>query len=299
MDSSGKSGTQLLDPGLLKKLAGLVIHSRKVFTGRIRGDRPSKKRGQSIEFADYKDYSQGDDLRFIDWNAYGRLDRLFMKLFMEEEDLHVHVLVDASGSMAFGTPPKIDVARKLAAAIAFVALAGGDRVSVTGFSSDLVYRFPAVRGRKNIWGMFDFMAKLEPRGTTSVAQSLKNFSMRHPGKGVAVVLSDFLDKSGWREGLKFLAMGNMDVTLLHVMADEEITPDVTGDLLLVDAEDGEELDFSVSSSAMKDYGRNVDAHRAELRDYCVARGFSCLFVPTSFDMERFVLHTLRKSGFFK
>src|SRR5947209_16887204 len=154
----------LLDPQFLHRLEQLELVSRKIFLGLMKGERRSKRKGQSVEFADYRNYVKGDDLRFLDWNLYARLDRLFIRLFMEEEDLHFYVLIDNSLSMDFGKPSKLHFAKQVAAALAFVGLVNLDRVGVEAVNDRLTQSLPAVRGRKSLWRVLDFLTKLEPAG---------------------------------------------------------------------------------------------------------------------------------------
>src|SRR5262252_5231424 len=165
----------LLDPQFLARLEQLELVSRKIFLGRLKGERRSKRKGQSVEFADYRNYVVGDDLRFLDWNLYARLDRLFLRLFMEEEDLHFYILLDNSLSMDFGTPTKLHYARQIAAALGFIGLVNMDRVVVEAFTDRWVQSMPAVRGRRSLWRMMDFLRKIEPAGPSNLRKALKTF----------------------------------------------------------------------------------------------------------------------------
>src|SRR5438477_6526326 len=194
------SATPLLDPQFLAKLEQLELVSRKIFLGLMKGERRSKKKGQSVEFADYRNYVKGDDLRFLDWNLYARLDRLFIRLFQEEEDLHFYVLIDNSLSMDFGTPSKLHYARQVAAALAFIGLCNMDRVVIEVFNDRLLQSMPAVRGRRSLWRVMDFLQKIDPgsasprpsggegpgaRGPSlpgNLRESLKTFVMKSTGK---------------------------------------------------------------------------------------------------------------------
>src|SRR5271166_915898 len=182
----------LLDPKFLTRLAQLELVSRKIFMGRMKGERRSKKKGQSVEFADYKNYVVGDDIRFLDWNLYARLDRLFLRLFMEEEDLHFYVLLDNSLSMDFGNPTKLHYAKQIAAALGFVGLVNADRVVVEAFNDRLVQSMPAARGRRSVWRLLDFLQKLEPAGPSDLKRALRTFSLKCSGKGIVILLSDFM-----------------------------------------------------------------------------------------------------------
>ena len=164
----------LLDPQFLARLEQLELSSRKIFQGRMKGERRSKRKGQSVEFADYRNYVVGDDLRFLDWNLYARLDRLFLRLFMEEEDLHVHVLVDNSLSMDFGTPTKLHYARQVAAALGFIGLVNLDRVVVQAFNDRLTQTSPVLRGRRSLWRLLDFLGQVRPAGPSNLARALKD-----------------------------------------------------------------------------------------------------------------------------
>src|SRR6202051_742303 len=176
----------LLEPDFLARLEQLELVSRKIFMGRMKGERRSKRKGQSVEFADYRNYVVGDDLRFLDWNLLARLDRLFIRLFLEEEDLHVYLLIDNSLSMDFGTPTKLHYARQVAAALGFIGLVNMDRVVIEAFNERLTQSLPAVRGRRSVFRMLDFLQKLEPAGPSNLRESLRTFSLKSSGKGVVV-----------------------------------------------------------------------------------------------------------------
>src|SRR5437773_11304117 len=179
----------LLDGRFLARLEQLELVSKKIFMGRMKGERRSKRKGQSVEFADYRNYVKGDDLRFLDWNLYARLDRLFIRLFMEEEDLHFYVLIDNSLSMDFGTPSKLLYAKQVAAALAFIGLVNMARVDVESFNNRLTQSMPALRGRRSLWRMMDFLQELEPAGPSDLRQALRTFSLKSSGKGIIVLLS--------------------------------------------------------------------------------------------------------------
>src|SRR5271165_731094 len=179
----------LIEPQFLARLEQLELVSRKIFLGRMKGERRSKKKGQSVEFADYRNYVVGDDLRFLDWNLYARLDRLFLRLFMEEEDLHFYVLIDNSLSMDFGTPTKLHYAKQVAAALGFIGLVNLDRVVIEAFNDRLLQTSPVLRGRRSLWRLLDFLKKIEPAGPSDMKQSLRTFSLKSSGRGIVVLLS--------------------------------------------------------------------------------------------------------------
>src|SRR5438128_496362 len=175
MPEPASSPQPLLEPDFLARLEQLELVSRKIFMGRMKGERRSKRKGQSVEFADYRNYVVGDDLRFLDWNLYARLDRLFLRLFMEEEDLHFYILIDNSLSMDFGTPTKLHYAKQVAAALGFIGLVNLDRVQVEAFNDRLVQSLPALRGRRSLWRMMDFLQQLQSAGPSDLKRALRSF----------------------------------------------------------------------------------------------------------------------------
>ncbi|HEV3117959.1 MAG TPA: DUF58 domain-containing protein [Gemmataceae bacterium] len=289
----------LLEPDFLARLEQLELVSRKIFLGRMKGERRSKRKGQSVEFADYRNYVIGDDLRFLDWNLFARLDRLFIRLFMEEEDLHFSILIDNSLSMDFGSPSKLRYAKQVAAALGFIGLVNMDRVVIEAFNDRLTQTMPAARGRRSIWRMMDFLQKLEPAGPSDLKKSLKTFSLKSSGKGIVVLLSDFMDKGGYEDALRYLVARQLDIYVVQILSQEEIEPEIVGDLQLVDVEDDDVAEITVSAPLLKRYKQNLAAFRASLSEFCVRRGISYLFTSNQVPFERLVLTYLRQRGLVK
>jgi uncharacterized protein (DUF58 family) len=287
---------QLLDPEFLARLEQLELVSRKIFLGRMKGERRSKKKGQSVEFADYRNYVVGDDLRFLDWNLYARLDRLFLRLFMEEEDLHLYLLVDNSLSMDFGTPSKLHYAKQVAAALGFIGLVNMDRVVVEAFNDRLTQTMPAARGRRSLWRLLDFLKKVEPAGPSDLRQALRTFSLKCSGKGIVILLSDLMDKGGYEDALRYLIARQMDFYVIQILSQEEIEPEVVGDLKLVDIEDDDVAEITVSGPLLKRYKQNLAAYRAALHEFCTRRGVTYLFTSNQVPFDRLVLTYLRQRG---
>ncbi len=286
----------LIEPQFLARLEQLELVSRKIFLGRMKGERRSKRKGQSVEFADYRNYVVGDDLRFLDWNLYARLDRLFLRLFMEEEDLHFYILLDSSLSMDFGEPTKLHYAKQIAAALGFIGLVNLDRVVVEAFNERLTQTLPPLRGRRSLSRLFDFLTNIEAAGPSDLAQALRSFSIRSSGKGIVVVLSDFMDKGGYEEALRYLVARQMDVFVLQIFSPEEIEPGIVGDLQLVDVEDGDLAEITVNGPLLRRYRQNLAAFRAELHEFCTRRGIGCLFADTQTPFDRLVLTYFRQRG---
>jgi uncharacterized protein (DUF58 family) len=289
----------LLDPKFLARLEQLELVSRKIFLGRMKGERRSKRKGQSVEFADYRNYVVGDDLRFLDWNLFARLERLFIRLFFEEEDLHFYILLDNSLSMDFGTPTKLHFAKQVAAALGFIGLVNMDRVVVEAFNDRLTQSMPAARGRRSLWRLMDFLQKIEPAGPSDLNKALRSFSIKCSGKGIVVLLSDFMDKGGYEEALRYLLARQLDIYVIQVLSQEEIEPEIVGDLRLVDVEDEDVAEITVSGPLLKRYKQNLAAYRAALHQFCSRRGVTCLFTSNQVPFDRLVLTYLRQRGLVK
>jgi uncharacterized protein (DUF58 family) len=286
----------LLDPRFLARLEQLELVSRKIFLGRMKGERRSKKKGQSVEFADYRNYVVGDDLRFLDWNLYARLDRLFLRLFMEEEDLHFYILIDNSLSMDFGTPTKLHFAKQIAAALGFIGLVNLDRVMIEAFNDRLTQTMPSLRGRRSLWRMLDFLQKIEPAGPSDLKPALRAFSIKCSGKGVVVLLSDLMDKNGYEDALRYLVARQLDIYVIQILSQEEIEPEIVGDLRLVDVEDEDVAEITVSGPLLKRYKQNLAAFRAGLHEFCARRAVTYLFTSNQVPFDRLVLSYLRQRG---
>lgn len=286
----------LLSPELLAQLERLELVSRKVFRGRMKGERRSKRKGQSVEFADFRNYVHGDDLRFIDWNTYARLDRLFLKMFLEEEDLHFYALIDASNSMDFGEPTKLQYAKQLAAALGFIGLVRADRVKIETIGQSLRKPAPVLRGRHSLWRLLSYLESIQPGEQTSLSQGVKNFCLRNSGKGVIVLISDLMDKAGYQDALRFLLAQQMDTYVIQVLSAAEIEPDVKGDLRLIDSEDGDVAEITVSAPLLKRYKQTLNAFVDGAREFCTRRGMNYLLTSTETPVDQLVANYLRKRG---
>lgn len=277
LDASGSSDQTLLSPEMMAKLERMELVSRKIFRGRMKGERRSKRKGQSVEFADFRNYVAGDDLRFIDWNLFARLDRLYLKIFLEEEDLHVYTLVDDSLSMDFGTPSKFLTAKRIAAALGYIGLCRGDRVSVSTFSkasAPLV-----VRGRSSSHRLIgQLQSALCQNPAPSMEESVRHFCLRNTGKGIVILITDLMNKTGYETALKMLVAREMDIYLIHVLSPEELEPNLTGDLKLMDAEDFDMREVSISASLLQRYRLTLNAFIDSARSFCNRRSIGYVSV---------------------
>jgi uncharacterized protein (DUF58 family) len=286
--------TPLLAPEFLARLGRLELVSRKAFAGRLPGERLGPRKGQSVEFADHRGYAVGDDLRFLDWGLLARLDRLFVKLYRAEEDLHVHLLIDASASMGFGEPTKLSAACRAAAAVGYIALAGLDRVTVRALGD--AGRHRPLRGRHSFARLAGHLGGLKPEGPGDLRAALRAFSLAGTGRGVVVLVSDFLDKGGYAEGMRFLAARQFDVIVIQVLAREELDPGLAGDLRLVDCEDADAAEVTADAELMRSYRANLEAFRSGLAGHCGRRGWTYLLLANDEPFERLVLTALRERG---
>ncbi len=286
----------LLPPELLAQLERLELVTRKIFRGRMKGERRSRRRGQSVEFADFRNYVAGDDLRHIDWNMFARLDKLFLKVFLEEEDLHFHALIDTSASMEFGDPSKLHYAKQLAASLGFIGLCRGDRVKIETLGQPLSTPSPMLRGRANLWRMMKQLEEIKGGDNTPLEDGIKNFCLRNSGKGILILITDLMDKSGYEAGLRYLLAQDLDVYVIHVLSAAEIEPDVKGDLKLVDCEDADVAEITVSKPLLDRYQRTLAAFLEGARDFCTRRGMYYLMANTDIPVDQLVSSYLRKRG---
>jgi hypothetical protein len=311
----------LLTPELLRRLEQFQLLAARRAKSSLKGERRSRSRGQSVEFADYRNYVAGDDFRHLDWNLYGRLDRLFLKLYEEERELPVRIFLDASESMTFGEPRKFDFARQVAAAIGYVALCGFDRVSVIPFpdagcrmpdagaaasgqrpeypglpnSTELTARgaLRSVRGKKSAMQLFRNLSALTAAGPANLNEALRRGALEARQAGLAVVLSDFLDPAGYEAGLKSLVGRGFQVDIIQVLAPDELNPATYGDLRLVDSETGAQQEVSFGRYRLKAYRQTVQNFLQRLREFCTAHGINFFTSSSDTNLEELLLKRLR------
>jgi uncharacterized protein (DUF58 family) len=301
----------LLTPELLRRLEQFQLLAARRAKSSAKGERRSRSRGQSVEFADYRTYVHGDDFRYLDWNLYGRLDRLFLKLYEEERELPVRIFLDASESMTFGAPPKFDFARQAAAALGYVALCGFDRVSVIPFPptpanhpsdpaahvKELAARggLRSVRGKKSGIQFFQNLSLLTAGGAANLDESLRRGALEARQPGLAVVLSDFLDPAGYETGLNALIGRGFQVDIVQILSPEELTPMTYGDLRLVDSETGAMQEVTFGRYRLKAYQQTVQNFIQRLREFCQGRGINFFTVSSNLSLEELLLKQLRKA----
>ncbi len=291
----GAAPGRLFSNDLLLQLERLDFVSRRSHVGRVKGERKSPRKGSSVEFADYRPYEVGDDLRSVDWNAFGRLNRLYLKVFMDEEDLCVHLLLDASASMDFGTPNKFKYGVRLAAALAFVGFVNLERIGVGVFRDRLSEGWLPTRGRSQFLPLQAFLGELMPGGATAFNGALRQYALRAKDSGLAIVMSDFLDPDGYESGLRAMMERRFDLHVIHLLAPEELQPTLGGDLELVDAESGEARQVTVDAETLRAYERRLGSFLSGLEGFCRANELNYIRVSTDVPLEDLLLRRLKGS----
>lgn len=299
---------QLFDESTLHKLEQLTLVAERVRVGVMKGDRRSSKRGTSIEFADYRNYVKGDDLRRLDWNVYARLERPFIKLLEEEEDLAVHLLVDVSASMNWpdvdsqdiaDNTHKLQYAFKLTGALGHIALASGDLVTVTLMRSSGDQSWGPFRGQQNSLRLLQFLEAGTAVGITDLNLSLRHYALRGRRPGLLFILTDLLSPNGYQDGLNALLARGYEVGLIHLLSPDEVEPPLGGDLKLVDIETGADAEITLDPTTLNLYRERLQSWMGEIAAYCAGRHVHYIPVTTDLPWERLVMQTLRVKGILK
>ena len=291
----------LFDESFMRRLERLSLVARRVRAGRGKGERRSTKRGSSVEFADYRDYRPGDDLRRLDWRVYARLERPFIKLFEEEEDQTVHLLLDASGSMNWpeeeSEQHKWHFARRLVAALGYIALAGGDRLTVSHLDESGVHPWGPFRGRGQIHGLLNHLSNLTATGPTDLNAALRQWSQTRQRPGLLFLISDFFSPDGYERGLAALSSAGHESSILHLLSPDEINPELAGDLRVEDIETGYAKEITVTPDLRRLYQQHFTAWRQAIERYCFSRDINYVTIETSLAFDAVILGFLRQRGF--
>jgi uncharacterized protein (DUF58 family) len=311
---AGSKPATFFDADFLQRLERLHLVAKRLDWTGPGGEHAAARKGQSLEFSDYRRYQRGDDLRYVDWNIYRRLDRLVLKVFTAEEELNIYLLVDTSASMAFigdrprfsvssdaekrGLSPvsKIDYAKKLAAALGYIGLKNLDRVGGAAFSSTLQTPLRLGRGRTQILRLFGFLDGLACAGPTDLKAAIHKFTTLFPHPGLAVVVSDLLDPAGWRPAVEELARQRYQVLVIHVLDDEEIEPRYEGEVALVDAEGQREQRLFVDAELVQRFKEELAFYFRDIESACASLGVDYLRTTTRIAFDDFILKSLRQLG---
>jgi uncharacterized protein (DUF58 family) len=286
---------RLFDPAFLVRLDRLALITKRAVVGELPGERRSPKRGASVEFADFKPYVTGDDFRQIDWNLYARMERFFLKLFVAEEEVTIHLLVDTSRSMDWGDPNKLQYAKRTTGALGYIALSNLDRVTVTAFGQERETRMPPQRSKRGVVPLFNFLTDLRPGAATQFAAVCRRYAQTATNVGPLLLCSDLMDAE-WQAGLSALVSRRFEITLLHILAPQEISPQLEGDIRLVDAEGGPPVDLTADLDLLQRYQQNLASWRNEISEYCNTRSISYIPIETNHPIEELLLGLLRQRG---
>ena len=294
----------LLTPQFLKQLDPFYIRAKHAFRGKFRGERRSLNRGTGMEFADYRVYEPGDDLRHVDWNIYARLDRLFIKLFHTDEDLSLVLLIDNSRSMEFGSPTKLTCAKQIAAALGYIALAHADSIAVYTCAERLSPTLPPTTGKSQFPRLTKALDTIAASGQTRLTQCLKQLPMYQRRAGMVVILSDFLDPSGYADGFKLLSGRGFSLTAIHLISPDEMDPQTHlenaptgGDWLVEDAETGETKAVTINAETLAQYKDQQQAFCNNLQRFCTDQGIGYAQLKSDTSVESFILQELHRVGF--
>jgi uncharacterized protein (DUF58 family) len=285
------------DSDFLQKLEYLSLVSRRVFRGQLLAQRRAMHLGSGVEFADHREYTYGDDFRYLDWNVYARHDELLLKRFQEEEDLPVYFLLDCSRSMNFGTPSKFDYARKVTAALAYIALADLDRVAVTAFADDIMADFPLTRGKGQILALLRFLDNLQPAGAlTDLARVAGGFVHRNQRRGLVIVVSDLYDPAGFERGLGRLRHRRYEPHIVQLHDRKEAEPDLLGDLELYDIESELSQMVTVTESSLRLYRQRFRSFLDSVQSFCRRYSLGCTRTLTEVPFDDLILKMMRTAG---
>ena len=286
----------MLSSDFLNKLDQLRIKSQKPFRGKYRGERRSQNRGTGLEFTDYRRYEPEDDLRHLDWNVYARLEKPFIKLFQADEELSVSILIDTSQSMSFGEPSKLEYAKQIATALGYITLANTDRISLYTLSDRLSSVLPSTYGKSHYTRIEKALFPIETGGTTQLNECLTHLSVYQPKVGVVVILSDFLDSNGYREGINSLLGRDYTVSLIHIQSPEEIELLPQGEWQLEDAETGETKEITINDETLQHFRGKMNTFRSTLQNFCKQKGINYINLSTEMGIESVILDDLQRIG---
>lgn len=294
--------TTFFDPGFMKKLERLHLIAKRLDWRGAEGEHAASRKGSSLEFSDYRRYQRGDDLRYVDWNVYRRLDRLLLKVFTAEEEMNIYLLVDTSASMAGRATAanrdlvKIDYAKKVAAALGYIGLANLDRVGGAAFSSTLHAPLRSDRGRAQILRLFTFLEALSCGGSTDLRAAMRRFAAVFPRPGLVVILSDLLDPQGWRSAMEELTRHRHQVLVVHVLDDDDCEPRLSGEVTLVDAEGSRERRLYIDEALEQRFRAELAHYFRDIETACAGLNIDYLRTTTRVPFDEFVLKSLRQTA---
>ena len=285
-----------LDPSTINRLKRLQLVAQQIKTGVIRGDRRSPRHGQSVEFADYRNYVPGDDLRQLDWNVYARHDQAFIKLREGEEDLAVYLLVDGSKSMDWGTDDenKFTYACRLAAGFSVISLFTGDQVWLDVLGTG--FQLGPMRGQGNMLRVLGALDQVKPKEQVNLSETSKQFNRSRKRPGLVILISDLLLPEGYTDGLRAIQSNGHEIILLQTLCPEELHPNLDGELQLVDVENGAFQEVNIDRGMRRVYDQRLKTWQAEIHTFCNQRQIRYFNIDTSLPWDQFLMYEMRKSG---
>jgi len=263
--------SQLFDSKFLQKIQQLTLNARFSLDGISAGNRKSRSKGSSVEFSDYREYTPGDDFRRIDWNAYGRFEKLFIKLFMEEREAHVTIFLDVSKSMDWGEPNKSIASRRLAAALAYISLANFDKVSMVCVDESIQQICRDIRGKNFFYRITDMLENVNYSGKSDIYRAIQSYRTI-TGRGITVVISDLFSEGNFSNLLKHLKYYKQAVYICHILSPQEIHPVINESVRLVDSETDEILDITVTPSLLNSYNKALNSFKSRIEQECIKWG---------------------------
>jgi uncharacterized protein (DUF58 family) len=294
---------ELFDEEFQRKLEYLALVSRRVFAGRIRAERRTKKTGSGVEFADHREYQPGDDIRYLDWSVFQRFDRLLLRLYEEEEDLAIYFVLDTSASMNYAlpgsAPRKLSYGKRIAAALAYVALANLDRVEIVTTSDRVMGRMPETRGKARIFKIFRFLREATADGLTNLEDAMRTFVAQHKRRGIVVLVSDLYDPAGFEQGINVLRYNKFEPFVVHVVDREEARPKLQGDVLVYDCETGDEREVTVTGAVLERYAKAYEDYLAQIERFCSAKQVPYVRADVGVPFDEMVLRVFRRGGFLR
>ncbi len=297
-DNGGKISFPL-DANVLQRLDNLALLTRRSIASGRPGRRRSPLAGSSLEFADYRRYSPGDDFRRIDWKAYARLERLFLRVFEAEENITVTILIDCSDSMYYGTPAKSELAVQLAAALAYIALKCEDSVVVGALTDRLIAHRRAGSGKSSIWSIGEFLARLPRSGKTDLNKALYDLGRVLTSPGLTIIISDFLAPGGYQTGVRAVRQLRQEVALLQILSPDEIDPDLQGEWQLRDSEGSGQIEVSASSAVLQAYRERLATFTEELAAFAHSHMANYTLIPSDTQIIDVVQRVLRQVSLVK
>jgi len=290
---------ELFEDEFKAKFEKSAMVRKRVFSGAMRAERRTKKTGSGIEFADHRDYAAGDDIRYLDWHAYQRFDRLLIRLYEEEEDLSIYFILDTSSSMGFGEGQKLRQAKRLAAALAYVGLANLDRIAIVTATDEISGRMPTTRGKARIFRIFRFLSGVKGEGETDLGEAMKTFVAQHKRKGLAVLISDLYDPEGFERGINVLRFNRFEPYVIHIVDPRDGKPDIRGDVRVYDCETGAEREVTVTAKVLEKYQHAYGEYLEEVQRFCSSRQVSYFRADVDASFDELILRVFRRGGFLR